>query len=99
MHPQAQWAKEKLIKAGFRWREVRVRTIRYTTKADRAAHGDYGNAVISFQHCPLERQMALIPAMQAQGLDVLAFTKDGKIALVCVFDRHKAQGDYTEKPL
>lgn len=103
MHPQAHWLKEKLLKSGFIREDFTVRTARFVTKKEKAESGgaDYGDAVCFFRqyHCPLDKQIYLIPDMLANGLDVTTYRKEGKIILVNVTDSHKGKGYLKDIPL
>jgi hypothetical protein len=98
MHPQAQRAVERMRAAGFQYpQEFTVSTIRYRRKADRAEHGDYGRALITFRHFSPERIIARREAMQAQGLSIQCSTRRGIPAWVEVFS--DGEGTYRELSL
>ncbi len=100
MHPQAQRLKEKLVKAGFPRAQVTVRTIRYTTKADRAMYGDYGNAWALFHYpCTLEDRIQRIDTMLEAGLDVVVGRSNGEIVSVDPRDHGKERGQLQEMDL
>lgn len=97
MHPQAKWARERLIASGLDWKKFRIRTIRYTTKEDRRNYGDFGDAIIIPLHRYISDEEILShkDAMLKNGLTLSVWKKDGKPAFINIIN--DGNGYYQER--